>query len=59
MSKRETPMTLWYWQQIGGALVEEYPVVSRSSTQGNRQLDGLIILGEETMRLPVGSKPSL
>lgn len=59
MSKRETPMTLWYWQQTGGTLIEEFLVVSRSPTNGPRLLDGLIILGEETVRLPIGSKPSL
>lgn len=59
MSKRETPMTLWYWQQTGGILIEEFLVVSRSPTNGPRLLDGLIILGEETLRLPRGSMLSL
>ena len=47
MSKRETPMTRWYWQQVGGTLVEEYCAVRRSRTCGIRLLDGVIIKGGE------------
>lgn len=43
MSKHETPMTRWYWQQVGGTLVEEFVVVERSATCGQRLLDGVII----------------
>lgn len=43
MSKYETPMTRWYWQQVGGTLVEEFCAVLRSSTCGVRLIDGIII----------------
>jgi len=43
MSKHETPMVEWYWERVGGLLVEEYPVVPRASSHGLRRLDGLII----------------
>ncbi len=43
MSKRETPMTRWYWQQIGRTLVEEFRVVKRSKTVGQRLVDGIIL----------------
>ena len=43
MSKRETPMTRWYWQQVGGTLIEEFCVVQRSRTCSVRLLDGVII----------------
>lgn len=29
MSRRETPMTRWYWKQVGGTLIEEFCVVER------------------------------
>lgn len=48
MSKRETPMTRWYWQQVGGTLVEEFVAVQRSATCAPRLLDGVIITGGET-----------
>ena len=48
MSKRETPMTRWYWQQVGGLLIEEFQVVSQSDRQGRRLVDGLIVHGEPT-----------
>ena len=47
MSKRETQMTRWYWNQVGGTLIEEFPAVVRGSNQGRRLLDGVIVLGEE------------
>ena len=34
MSKLETPMTRWYWKQVGGTLIEEYPAVRRSKGVG-------------------------
>ena len=48
MSKRETPMTRWYWQKVGGLLIEEFQVVSQSDGQGRRLVDGLIVHGEPT-----------
>jgi hypothetical protein len=52
MSRRETPMTVWYWNQIGGILIEEFPIVPKNATQGNRLLDAIIILGEQPERMP-------
>jgi hypothetical protein len=43
MSKLETPMTRWYWSQIGGTLVEEFLLTPRTSTSSARWVDGLII----------------
>jgi hypothetical protein len=43
MSKLETPMTRWYWNQIGGTLVEEFLLTPRTETSQMRLLDGLII----------------
>jgi hypothetical protein len=45
MSKLETPMTRWYWTQIGGTLVEEFCAVRRGPCCGTRLLDGVIIKG--------------
>jgi hypothetical protein len=44
----KNPCPRWYWSQVGGLLIEEFRIVPRSPTQGQRLLDGLIILGEET-----------
>lgn len=44
MSKHETPLTRNYWQRVGGTLIEEFPVVRRTSTCAQRLLDGLIVL---------------
>jgi hypothetical protein len=43
MSKHETPMTRWYWQQVGGTLIEEFVAVKGNVTFGRRVLDGIII----------------
>ena len=43
MSKNETPMTLWYWKQVGGTLIEEFIVVHRGADHERRVLDGIII----------------
>jgi hypothetical protein len=50
LSKLETPITRWYWEKIGGLLIEEFPVVKASPGQGPRYLDGLIVRGEPTAR---------
>ena len=47
MSKHETPMTRWYWQQVGGTLVEEFCAVRRGGDCSNRLIDGVIIKGGE------------
>jgi len=48
MSKNETPMIRWYWNQIGGTLVEEFPVVCRTPLCGQRLLDAIILPKRET-----------
>jgi hypothetical protein len=45
MSKHETPMTLWYWHQIGGTLIEEFCAVRPSRSCGVRLIDGVIVKG--------------
>lgn len=36
-------MTRWYWQQVGGTLIEEFIAVKGTSDCGVRVLDGVII----------------
>jgi len=48
MSKLETPMTRWYWKQVGGTLIEAFHVVRKSPTNARRLIDGVIIHGGET-----------
>lgn len=36
-------MTKWYWQQVGGTLLEEFPVVLRTPTSAQRLIDGVIL----------------
>jgi hypothetical protein len=36
-------MTLWYWRQVGGTLIEEFMVVRGSKDCGRRLLDGVIV----------------
>ena len=55
MSRRETPMTRWYWEKVGGTLIEEFMAVPRSTGQARRLLDGLIVLGEKRERVPSGT----
>lgn len=40
-------MTRWYWSQVGGTLIEEFPAVQRSPANGARLIDGVIIRGGE------------
>jgi hypothetical protein len=48
MSKHEMPMIRWYWQQVGGTLIEEFCAVPRSQDCSNRMIDGVIIKGRRT-----------
>jgi hypothetical protein len=48
MSKKETPIIRWYWNQIGGTLIEEFPAVFQTSTCGQRLLDAVILPKRET-----------
>ena len=52
MSKNETWMILKYWNEVGGTLIEEYPIVRGSTNRGRRNVDGLIILGTKKQKLP-------
>lgn len=42
-------MTQWYWEQIGGTLIEEFPAMLPKGNPriGRRLLDGLIVLDGE------------
>ena len=51
MSKLETPMVLKYWQQIGGTLIEEFPMVRASATCGPRYADAVIVPRGEERRI--------
>ena len=52
MSKHESPMTTWYWEQRGeGTYIPEYIIVDWGPGQSRRLIDGLIILGEPQQRL--------
>ena len=41
-------MTRWYWNQVGGTLIEEYPAVRRGEGTGQRLIDGVIIQDSKT-----------
>jgi hypothetical protein len=41
MSKHETPMTRWYWKQVGGTLVEEFIAIHSGADRGIRVLERL------------------
>lgn len=43
MSKHETPLTLRYWESVGGTLIEEFLLVPRTATQGARLADAVIL----------------
>ena len=56
MSKLETPMTILFWHQVGGLLIEEFVAVRRTASQGQRLIDAVIVLGEKKRRLPRGAE---
>lgn len=56
MSKLETPLTVRYWKEVGGTLIEEFPAVPPSAASGPRRIDGIIIRGGETKRIPAGER---
>lgn len=56
MSRLETPMTLWFWHQVGGLLIEEFVLVRRTASQGQRLIDAVIVLGEMKRRLKRGAE---
>jgi hypothetical protein len=51
-------MTRWYWQQVGGTLIEEFVAVEGTSQCGRRVLDGLVVLDGE-FRIAPQSEASL
>lgn len=55
MNRTEPPMTRWYWEQIGGTLIEEFCVVPAGKGQGRRAVDGLILPDGKHERLPPGT----
>ena len=56
MSKHETPITRWYWRQLGGLLVEEFCLVDRAANCGVRRVDALILPARETRIASRGEK---
>jgi hypothetical protein len=51
MSKHETPLIEWYWNEVGGTLCEEYRVVSRSRTCAARWVDAIILPNRPKARI--------
>ena len=49
-------MTLWFWHQVGGLLIEEFVAVRRTASQGQRLIDAVIVLGEKKRRLKRGAE---
>lgn len=49
-------MTRWYWNQVGGLLIEEFLVVPRGPNQGRRLIDAVIVRDERKRRMPPGSR---
>ncbi len=48
---REGPLTIRYWQDTGGTLIEEFRAVKRGKDHGPRLLDGVIVLDGQNRRL--------
>lgn len=51
MSKHETPLTVRYWESIGGSLIEEFPAVRRGPNNAQRLIDGVIVLDGKRRRI--------
>jgi len=51
MSKHETPLTVRYWESIGGSLIEEFPAVLRGPSNAQRLIDGVIVLDGKQRRI--------
>ena len=58
MSKHETGLIREYWRRTGGTLVEEFPAVRGTQSNGPRYLDAVIIPDEDT-RIASASEVSL
>jgi len=50
MNKNETPMLERFWETIGGTLIEEYQIVSKTSTCERRCIDAVILPNGERGR---------
>ena len=48
MSRNETPLTRWYWRQLGGLLAEEFCLVTRAADCSARWVDALVLPERET-----------
>ena len=48
MSKHESWRTRKYWSNTGGLLIEEFLAVRTTKANGQRLIDGVIVLNEET-----------
>jgi hypothetical protein len=48
MRKHESWRTRKYWSNTGGLLIEEFLAVSTTKANGQRLIDGVIVLNEET-----------
>ena len=48
MSKLESPMTRWYWHTVSGLLLEEFCLVNRTATCGERWVDALVLPERDT-----------
>jgi hypothetical protein len=51
MSKHETPLTVRYWESVGGSLIEEFPAVLRGPQNAQRLIDGVIVLDGQKRRV--------
>lgn len=51
MSKHETPLTLQFWESVGGSLIEEFLAVSRGAGTAQRLIDGVIVLDGAKRRI--------
>jgi hypothetical protein len=43
MNDLERRMIRWYWRQVGGTLVEAFPIVARNTGSSPQVVDGLIV----------------
>ena len=59
MTRHETRMTLWYWEQVGGLLKEDFLAVARMPGAGRRVIDALIILAADRRRFRSTEKPDI
>ena len=56
MSKHETPISRWYWQQLGRLLVEEYCLIERGRQCVRRLADAVVLPERETRLVERGER---